>query len=725
MSRLTDALILKGLLTEEQLKDAQAKQLGAKKAIQELLVEMGFVKDEAITKILSEILKMPVVDLNKETKDETMVPLIPFEVLKRYNVFPVRKENDRLILAMSNPQDIIALDDIRARVNMEVAPVLASRKQISETIGKYYKADDMLYDMLKNVGDKKAPEAFCKKDKDRFNIDAFKGDAGPVPKLVNFMLGDALEMRASDIHIEPLENALRIRYRIDGDLRDITEIPLKLSNSIISRIKIMSDLNIAEKKKTQDGRSGLDYCDRKIDLRVSVVPSFHGEKIVIRLLDPKNAEKDVNNIGLLEDQLVIYKEACKKPQGMILSTGPTGSGKTSTLYATLNLINSEEKNIITIEDPIEYLIKGITQLQVNPVKDFTFVNGLRSILRQDPNVILVGEIRDRETADIAFRASLTGHLVFSTLHTISSIAAVPRLLDLGLEPYLIGTSLIMVVAQRLVKLICPHCKEQYTPPEEMLAKFSQYIEKHGIKKFYRGKGCPECDGTGYFGRTGIFELFMINEKIRDLIIQKAPDEKIHKEAVNSGFKLMIEAGMEKISKGLTTLDEVARVTEVSEEAEAAEEGVTGVEMAGTRAGGERIPKAVPVQVKAVKTRQKRILIVDDEEDVLQVLGLRLENEKYEVLKARNGKQAVEAAVSQKPDLIIMDIKMPEMDGITATKILRSKLETALIPIMMLTALKDPEMELNGLDAGADDYIGKPYESQRLLARIKMLLKRGE
>jgi len=517
-------------------------------------------------------------------------------------------------------------------------------------------------------------------------------------RLVTLILSDAAKNKASDIHIEPQENFVNVRYRIDGYLKSIMKLPNKLHARLVTRVKILSDLDVAERRKSQDGRAMILVNGRKVDLRISIIPTYHGEKVALRLLDTREARIELDKIGLQQEELSIFTEAINRPQGMILATGPTGSGKTSTLYAALNFVKSETKNIITIEDPIEYLIADVTQMQINPVKDVTFANTLRSVLRQDPNVILVGEIRDKETAEIGFRASLTGHLVFSTVHTNNAISSVTRLLDIGLEPYLISSSLILIVAQRLIRLICPHCKEEYTPDKKLMDKFKIYIDKFDIKRFYKGKGCEQCGFAGFLGRTAIFEILKMNEKIRSLISNKASEDLILKEAKKGGLKLLTESGIAKVAAGLTTLEEVGKVVDIVEESEVAEIG--------------REIRKTP-----------KILAADDDEDILKVLGKRLNTAGYEVIKARDGKEAVEHAVKEMPDLIVMDVVMPNMDGFEATKLLRSKLQTATIPILMLTAKKDKESEIKGLDYGADDYITKPFDLDKLLARIEMLLRR--
>ncbi len=700
MSILIDALIEEKLITKEQLQDALDKQMGAKKPIQELIVEMGFVKEEDLIRVASKVFKTPVLALSKEKINSSVTQLISCKAAKRYGVFPVGKEGDKIVLAMSDPQDVLVLDDIKSMTNMEIKPVLSTKSDIAGCIEKYYQLDDALYDLLKNIAD----DAKVEIDKEgRLDSGLCEGAAigsehEPVVRLVNLIISGAVKGRASDIHIEPQDNFVEVRYRIDGDLRNIMQIPSQFHNSLVARVKILAEMDIAEKRKPQDGRTRILVNDRKVDLRISILPTFYGEKVVARLLDAKEARIDLDMIGFEKEELNIFKDALGRPQGMILVTGPTGSGKTSTLYAALNFIKSETTNIVTIEDPIEYLIDGINQMQVNPKINVNFATGLRSILRQDPNVILVGEIRDRETAEIAFKSSLTGHLVFSTLHTNNSVATITRLSNIGLEPYLIASSVILIVSQRLIKLTCTGCKVAYTPDKKAADRFGIYIRESKVKKFYRGKGCQRCGFTGFLGRTAIFEVLRVDEKIRDLISKKSAEDSIFEEARKGGLRPLAKSGIEKVAGGLTTLEEVAKVVDAVEEDRAAR------------------PPA--------KTRENpKILVADDEEDILKILEKRLNMAGYDVIKAKNGKEAVERAFRERPDLIIMDIMMPEVDGFEATKILRSKLETAVIPILMLTAKKDKESEIKGLDLGADDYISKPFDKAKLLARIKMLLRR--
>ncbi len=702
MSVLIETLLKKGLINEEQLNDARAKRIGAKKPLQELLVEMGFIKEEDLIRVTADVFDMPILDLDKEAIDARATELISYELAKRYGVFPVRREQDTVILATSDPQDIEALDDLKIITKLNIKPVLCTESEIAKRIEQYYQIDDSLYDILKNVAQKDKIEVIKDKGGGETRLDAqsVKEGGEPIVRLFNLILSDAFRARASDIHIEPQENVVKVRYRIDGDLRNIMEAPIKVSPALTARIKVLAELDITENRKPQDGRIKIFFNDRKIDLRISTIPTFYGEKVALRILDPKEAKIDLATVGFEENELNVYKEAVASSQGIILVTGPTGSGKTSTLYATLNFIKNEKTNIVTIEDPIEYLMEGINQVQVNPVIDVVFSTGLRSILRQDPNVILVGEIRDRETADIAFRASLTGHLVFSTLHTNNAVSTIARLLDIGLEPYLIASSLILIVAQRLTKNTCPYCKEEYAPDERLLDDFKKYIDELKIEKFYRGKGCLKCGFSGFLGRTAIFEILRASENIRSLITGKAAEDEIFNAARNSGLKPLVNAGMEKVAQGITTLEEISAVIGIREE--------------------EKITRKSRETGKNLK-----ILIVDDDEGILKVLEKRLTGAGYDVVKARDGREALEYAHKEKPDLTIMDVTMPKMSGLEAAKELRSKLETAVIPIILLTGRQDKESELRGIDAGADDYITKPFDADNLLARIKMLLRRKE
>ncbi len=559
-SRLTEALIRRKLITILELDRAKEEHNNgmAGMPLQRILVEKGFISEDDLVEVYSKTFDVPVFNPENDKVDSAAAKLISDKAAKHYSVFPVRKEGEALILAMVNPNDIVAMDDISIMTKMQVKPVLGKKSDIKKCIDKYYDSDDNLYDILQSI---KVPDIHVAKSEDLeegvFDVRSNKYRSSVAVRLANFILCDAIKHRASDVHIEPQDSVVMVRFRIDGKLKNMMKAPRSLHSALVARIKILTKLDITEKTRPQDGRVRIVVNDRKVDLRIATMPTFYGEKVAIRLLDTKEARVELTKVGFHKGELVAFKSAIGRQQGMILVTGPTGSGKTSTLYAALNHIKNETMNIVTIEDPIEYLIEGINQMQVNPVKDITFANGLRNILRQDPNVILVGEIRDQKAAEIAFRAALTGHLVFSSLHTNNAVASVTRLLDIGLEPSAIASSLIMIVSQRLVRLICPQCKEQYSPGGRTLEKFRGHIEKSGIEGFYRGRGCKHCNFTGYLGRTAIFEILAVNDKIKNLIAAKASEGAIFKEAKKNGLKPLAESGMEKVARGLTTLEEIA------------------------------------------------------------------------------------------------------------------------------------------------------------------------
>lgn len=699
MKDLISVLLEDNLVTRDQIKDARDKQAGAKRPLQELLIEMGFVSEDLLMITASKAFDAPVIAPD-EIKDPAVIRFIPFDLARQLGVFPLRQENATLVLAMSNPVDLIAIDTVSSLSHLGVKPVLATKSQIIEMINEGYEINDALYDILKNSNSDASIKVLKDFTSDTRTVDltAKKEDDSSLIKLVNLILGDAVKMRASDIHVEPQENNVVVRYRIDGYLKNIMTVPVDLQPRFASRIKIIAGLDVAERRKPQDGRIKISVNNRRIDLRINIIPTFYGEKIAIRLLDQQEARTTLDKIGFGEKELQLFSRILVKPQGMILVTGPTGSGKTSTLYAALNFVKNETKHIITIEDPIEYLIDGINQIQLNPAKDLTFATSLRSILRQDPNIIFIGEIRDKETAEIAFQAAQTGHLVFSTLHTLNSIASISRLYDIGLEPFLVSSSLMMVVAQRLVRLICPHCKEAYQPSAEELERLNQLTGSARPGNLYRAKGCQKCNFSGFLGRSAVFEIMEVNQNIRECINKRAPESEILKEAKNNGLQTLAQSAVRKVLEGLTTIEEISRVIDIAKEETVAE-------------------KQVSVRKNA------KILIVDDEDDLLRTLELRLQGFGYEVVKARDGLEAIEQANKERPDLIIMDVNMPKMDGFEATKILRTKLVTASIPIILLTARQDKESELTGLDAGADDYIVKPYDKDKLLARLRMLLRK--
>jgi type IV pilus assembly protein PilB len=682
-------------------------------------------------------------NIDKEQIDHALLSCLRYKQVNQYQVFPLRIEQGTLILAAAQKLDLMALDDLQAITEKPVRTVLCPAEEVKDCIQKFYTgrkaessglidafedmdiqsdadehetAEDLIEEMETVEGD-----SLGNKEQEEFfdlppALKPLLNDEMPTVKLVNLIISDAVKVKSSDIHIEPREKLIEIRYRIDGDLTKIMSIPIKFHARMLSRIKILAKLDIAMVGSPQDGRIQLTINKNKIDFRVSIIPTFHGEKAVIRILDANEAKTDLDILGFQKEEEKLFCDAIKSPQGMVFVTGPTGSGKTSTLYAALNYIKNETLNIITVEDPIEFLNEGINQVQINPSRGVTFASALRSILRQDPNVILVGEIRDKETADIAVKASLTGHLLLSTLHTNGTIETITRLADIGLDYYQISSALILVLSQRLVKRICENCKEEYTPDPILKEKFQEQINALNIKTFYRGKGCAQCNYKGYKGRAAVFEVLKISDNLKALISQAASFDEMLKEAKKSGLKQLVESGMQRVADGVTTLDEIIKHLGTLEQKHAHH-------AAAQKSGSDGTAVATEDNESKEKRATPKILIVDDEEGILKVLDKIVTTAGYDVIKARNGQECIEKAFRTRPDLIITDLMMPVMDGYAAVKQLRSQLETAIIPIMMLSAKQDKESEIKGINFGADEYLPKPIDKEKLLARIKMLLRR--
>lgn len=554
---LGDSLVEAGVITAEQLKKAQDEEKHSGERLKKILVRLGFVEEEDLVTFLSETLSVPRIELNNYLIDPKIIELVPEALARKHELIPVLKIGSRLICAMTDPWNVFALDELRAKTSLTIEPAVATEGEIKKALNEYYGTKGSMEDLIRSIDREKIDVAEGKE----IDVKKLQGIVKEpvVIKLVNMIVMKAIQERASDIHIEPEESELKTRFRVDGMLHEVSSPPKHLQSAIISRIKIMAELNIAERRIPQDGRFSIKMEGKQIDVRVSCVPTIYGENVVLRLLDASSALLSLEDLGFSKDMLLIFEKLIRRPHGIILVTGPTGSGKTTTLYAALNKINTVEKNIITVEDPVEYKLEGIRQIQINTKVDLTFANGLRSILRQDPNIIMVGEMRDRETAEIAIQAALTGHLVFSTLHTNDAPGAMTRMIDMGVEPFLVSSSVIGVLAQRLVRTICPECREKYVPTKEELKDVG--IVSSEKMEFQKGKGCAKCMNTGYKGRIGIYELMVPEDKIRNAIISKSSSDEIRKLAVANGMTTLKEDGIQKIKKGLTTVEEVLRVTE--------------------------------------------------------------------------------------------------------------------------------------------------------------------
>ncbi len=559
---LGDILLERGSLSEEQLKEALTLQGETRQSLDRALLHSGYVEEEELLQTLSAQLSLPYLDrINDGAVEPSLVSQIPLSFVRKYHIFPLRRENNLLTVATSDPLNLHPVDEIGVLLDCEVQLVISREEEILKAINRFYHSEsETPQEMIESLNGEEIRVVTTGQGEEPEDLLDLANKA-PIIKLVNLVLFQALKERASDIHIQPYEKELKVRYRIDGILHDSLTPPKHYQEAVISRIKVMSNLNIAERRLPQDGRATIKIGDRQIDIRVSTIPIAFGERVVMRLLDKETLFFGLEELGISREKLPEADSLIHCSHGIILVTGPTGSGKTTTLYAALDKINSPDKNIITVEDPIEYQLEGISQIQVKPRIGLTFANGLRSIVRQDPDIIMVGEIRDLETAEIAIHASLTGHLVFSTLHTNDASGAVTRMLDMGIEPYLVSSSVIAIIAQRLVRLICPRCKETYQPEGESLREIGLKPGQVAEGVLYRGRGCHYCLGTGYRGRTGMYELLVMSEEVRELILSRADANAIKKKAIEKGMATLRQDGANKVLKGLTTIEEVLRVTQ--------------------------------------------------------------------------------------------------------------------------------------------------------------------
>jgi type IV pilus assembly protein PilB len=550
---LADVLLEEGLITEEQLQRAQSEQERKGRSLGRVLIELGLVKETDLVAALARQVGLEFVDLSDHSIDSSAASLISDQVARRYRALPIGFEDSRLVVAMSDPSNVFALDDIRTITGFEVKPVVATAADIDSAIRKYGAFEQSAEDMASEASAEHGEAA------DLAEMEAAVEDA-PIVRLVNLLITQAVADRASDIHIEPAEKDIRIRYRIDGVLHEVMRSPKNIQAGLISRLKVMADINIAERRVPQDGRIGLVVGGKAVDLRLVTLPTVYGEKIVIRILDKSSVLLKLEDLGFAESSYTEFEKRFRQPYGTILVTGPTGSGKSTTLYATLNIINSVDRNIITVEDPVEYRLTGINQIQVNNKAGLTFASALRSILRADPDVLLIGEIRDRETALIAMEAALTGHLVLSTLHTNDAASAITRLVEMEVEPYLVASALDCVVAQRLARRLCDHCKESYKPSKAELeqARFPEKIRGE-IKELFRPAGCTRCGRTGFRGRMGLYEVMPVTEEIERLTAEAKSSEEINRLAIEQGMITLREDGLEKAQQGYTSVDEIFRV----------------------------------------------------------------------------------------------------------------------------------------------------------------------
>lgn len=718
--KIGEVLIEAGLIDDGLLNQALQIQKKKKKKLGQILIEMGVADDVDIAKALASVLRLPFVRLEHVEIPERIVSLVPAEFAENYVVIPVKEDHEALVVAMTNPMDFCARDDLRFITQMPIDIVVAPQTDVLDAIATYYPKPELEEQLTFGTELDEAIEfvATPKEEQRADEEDLFAlTETAPIVRFVNNLFADAIRQRASDIHIEPQKAAVIVRYRIDGVMREVLQTDKRLSPSIVSRIKILSNMDISIRRKPQDGRSRMLYGGKYYDFRVSSIPISYGEKLTIRILNPDMARFQVQDLGIPEHEFKDFVSILKRPQGIVLVTGPTGSGKSTALYACLNYLNTPEVNIFTVEDPVEYEMRGINQVQINPLAGITFAAGLRSILRQDPDIVMVGEIRDQETATIACQAAQTGHMVFSTLHTNDAPSAVTRLNDLGIEEFLITDSLIMVVGQRLVRMICEDCKKINPLTPDIVEQLSAFVGEKEEVTFWKGEGCESCDYTGYSGRLAIFEILKITPDIKDAITANCNALALKRRAEKQGFRSLFMDGIDKALKGLTTIEEVFRVAppELDEGAEWCE---VPQPLEETERGEQNV---APVST----VKPKRVLIVDDDAVNTNFLINILASENYAVKKLEKGDIAFKFCVEEKPDIVVADISSSRINGLSLIRKVRNNLSTRYIPIIALAARVEGDDDLQGLEAGADHCLSKPVDSRRLVAVLNRLFSRSD
>jgi type IV pilus assembly protein PilB len=716
-----EELVEKGVLSQEKLGEIRRQAGQSKKPFEEFLLEEGFVREEELLPVLSEIHHIPLVDLDDLTIRSDAANLLPYEIANKYKVLPLGQRRGSVVLAMRQANNIRLVDELRFHVGRPVQTVYAPQSAIESKLGDLYGAsteealvagddDSAFSEALQGL---EVEEGGGQQEEESDEALRAESSSSPVVKLVNEILLRAVQKGASDIHIESAESSLVVRFRIDGVLRVIRRLPKNVQGAVISRLKVLGGMDISDSRRPQDGRIKLRIKGRSLDIRVSTLPTFWGEKVVMRILDQAGVGLDLDVLGFLRGEREKIDEIMRQPQGMLLVTGPTGSGKTTTLYSVLSTINTEDINIITVEDPVEFQLPGINQVPVNAKAGMTFAAGLRAILRQDPNVIMVGEIRDQETAEIALESAETGHMVFSTLHTTSATGAVTRLMDMEVPAYLVAGSLSGVIAQRLLRRNCPDCSEPVEIGEGIRQKYN--IPEGAV--FYEGKGCSTCDGQGKKGRVGVYEMLVPNREVIEGIYSGATENDLVDRARRAGMNLMFEDGLVKALRGKVSYDDVLQNVGVP----------TGVDI-----DAERLLEQADLPweerglgAKKAKKREAdepdTILVVDDSRTIRDMSRFVLESEGYRVVQAEDGREGLETVFKEMPDLVLTDMEMPNMNGDELVQKVKKDPGMASIPVVVLTSREGEETEAGVLAHGADDFINKPIEPMTLTARVKKIL----
>jgi len=751
--RIGEVLVEQGVLDEAQLAQCLAAQAQnpdptKRPRLGRVVVERGLATERQVAQALAGALGLPLVDLARATVAPEVARLLPRSVSERHGVLVVGREGDALTVAVSDPTNVVALDDVRLYTrNAELSVVVAAESELRGLLGALYSRTEDAEEVAAGLDHSTGPEELDLGDE--------VGDA-PIVKLVDVLLADAVGQRASDVHIEPQESEVRIRFRVDGLLRDVMTVPKAAGPALISRFKIISGLDIAERRRPQDGRARLQVDGTPLDARISTLPSLHGEKIVIRLLARITDLKSLKDIGMEDEQLEELLIALQQPQGLILITGPTGSGKTSTLYAGIHQIRTPERNIVTLEDPVEIAVPGVVQVQINPKAGLTFAVGLRSVLRQDPDVVLVGEIRDGETAGLALEASMTGHLVLSTLHTNNAVGAVTRLIDLGVEPFLVGGSLALVIGQRLLRKPCDECAVPYAPTPRQLDLLGMTEADVVGSRARRGAGCQRCGGTGYSGRIGVYEVLPVTSALRRVLLTDPSERAIVDAARSSGLIPLRSAAIAKALRGETTFEEVLRVTQ----ADAGEGGSRCVSCSlgldndmvacprcGTETDAHRCRHcAKPLEdgwricpwcraeapaaayaamghaqaVEPAVPQAPRVLVVDEDRAVADYLAAALFG-RVVVDGATTGDEALRKLSLAEYSGVVLDLALPDLPGLELIRLVREDPRTATMPVLLFTAVTDERLEMEARTAGADDFIPKPCNPEDVVHRLLALI----
>lgn len=707
--RIGDVLIDSGLLTKKQLDKALGLQAAGasgsrqkKKRLGRILLELNYVSEDQLTNALSQQLDLPRVDLASIQIPEEVIQLVTRETTESEILIPYGREGKKLLVAMSDPLDFMAMDDVRFRTGLEILPAVATESSILNAIERYYKVEEVVENILRGSSDA-ADVEFLKDTEEEVEAPQTLrqlGQTAPVVKLVTTIILDAIRRRATDIHIEPRESNVQVRYRVDGNLQDTLKLPKRVQASVVSRIKVLGKMDIANRMSPQDGSTKMRYGKSEIDLRISTLPAMFGEKVVIRLLDKSRGLMPLPQLGVPELLIKKLQEAGGRAQGMIIVTGPTGSGKTTTLYAFLQWLLDPAVNIITVEDPVEYSIPGITQVSVREQSGLGFSAFMRSALRQDPDIILVGEVRDLETAEIAIRAALTGHFVLTTLHTNDTVATIVRLVDLGVQPFLVSSAVSGIVAQRLVRRICKDCKEEVPYPEgDLPADFPR------LASCCQGRGCPNCDFTGYRGQVGVYEYLDVDSHLKRLIANSSPEDTLRGEAIKSGMVPLFLDAWQKVAEGLTTVSEV----------------MAKVPYYGTTRSADSVAAPSPEAQPAYPKASADILVVDSDPGDENLLRGALESQGYRAIMS-DWSGAYEMVCRESPDAVLLNLDLPDANWSELRKKLQCSLSTVTIPILFLKSNTDWTQEVAILREGVAGVIRRPLNPAEILARVDEALK---